>query len=86
MHPDATEGDAGLEARYANYFKVGQNSTEFLLQFGQFHPGAELVWLIRVVISPLFVKELFQLVAEAVELHEAQYGPIRNPNQDERRR
>ena len=75
MHP-ASDSDAGLEARYANYFKVGQNSTEFLLQFGQFHPGSDLVWITRVVISPVFAKELLNLMIDAVNVHESQYGAI----------
>ncbi len=30
-----------LEGRYANYFKVGYNAFEFLLDFGQFYPEAK---------------------------------------------
>ena len=81
MQPN-TEGDAGLEARYANFFKVGQNSTEFLLQFGQFHPGTELFWLTRIVISPAFVKELLRLVTESVNLYKAHYGEIKAPGEE----
>lgn len=83
MLSNPTDDDFGLEARYVNFFKVGQNATEFLLQFGQFHPGAELLWLTRIVMSPSFVKELLRLVTESVNLHEAQYGAIKMPNEDD---
>ena len=82
MRADFSESDPGLEARYANYFKIGQNSTEFLLQFGQFHPGSEMVWLTRIVISPAFVKELLRMVTESVNRHEANYGEIKPPGED----
>jgi hypothetical protein len=76
MQSEPSETDPILEARYANYFKVGQNASEFLVQFGQFHPGTELIWIGRIVTGPLFMKELLRMITESVELHEAQYGPI----------
>ena len=30
-----------LEGRYANYFKVGHNEFEFVMEFGQFYEGSE---------------------------------------------
>jgi hypothetical protein len=83
MNPGSTESDSGLEARYANFFKVGQNSTEFLLQFGQFHPGSDLLWLTRIIISPVFAKELLRLVRDSVRVHESQYGTIRASGEKE---
>ena len=77
------DNDSGLEARYANFFKVGQNATEFLFQFGQFHSGSDLVWITRIVISPPFMKELLRMVDESVRAYEALFGEIRVPATDE---
>lgn len=45
--------DAGkLEGRYANYFKVGHNAFEFVLDFGQFYPGSEKAELCTRIITP----------------------------------
>ena len=35
------ESSAAVEGRYANYFKVGYNAFEFLLDFGQSYQDAE---------------------------------------------
>jgi hypothetical protein len=77
------DNDSGLEARYANFFKVGQNATEFLFQFGQFHSGTDLVWITRIVISPPFMKELLRMVDESVRAYEALFGEIRIPASEE---
>lgn len=78
MTPDV-ESDSGLEARYANLFKVGQNPTEFLIQFGQFQTGSPVVWLARMVLTPPFAKELSRMISDSIERYEATYGTIRVP-------
>ena len=77
--PTDLDSDSGLEARYANLFKVGQNPTEFLIQFGQFQTGSAVVWLTRIVLSPTFAKELSRMITDSIQRHEAAYGPIRFP-------
>src|SRR5437763_15157703 len=83
MDSVTVDQDSGLEARYAKYFKVGHNAPDFLLQFGQFHPGSNLLWLIHVVIGPLFVKELKRILDESIYAYEAQYGEIPAPDANE---
>ena len=39
-HTDEDPQEAGrLEGKYANYFKVGHNAFEFVLDFGQYYPA-----------------------------------------------
>ena len=78
-----TDRDSGLEARYANHFKVGYNATEFLFEFGQFHTGSDLKWISRIVIHPSFAKDLQRMVAEVVQSYEIEYGEI--PDRDAER-
>ena len=57
-----------LEAKYANYFKVGHNAFEFILDFGQYSPeNEEPEVCTRVIISPGCVKELFIILGESIE-------------------
>ena len=66
-----------LEGKYANYFNVGHNAFEFVLDFGQFYPeneGAELYT--RIITNPCYAKELLQTLQESIELYENLYGAI----------
>lgn len=72
------------DARYANYFEVGHNAFEFLLDFGQFYPGSEKPHLhTRIVTYPAYAKALLAVLRESVEQYERSFGEIQ-PH-DERR-
>jgi len=67
----------GLEARYANYFEIGHNAYEFILEFGQYQPQSEQVQIqTRIVTGPVFAKMLFRLLSQALEQFEKEIGPI----------
>lgn len=64
-------------ARYSNYFEVGHNPYEFLIDFGQYQPETEGVVLhTRIAVGPTHAKLLATTLARAVALHEAENGPI----------
>ncbi len=68
----------GPAARYANYFEIGHNAAEFILDFGQAYSSSEERQMhTRIVTSPLYAKALLRLLEEAVERHEHVYGEIR---------
>ena len=65
------------EARYANYFQIGHNSCEFLLDFGQQYDGDEQASLhTRVITGPAYAKELLETLQEAVRAYEEEFGAI----------
>lgn len=68
--------DAGkLEGRYANYFKVGHNNFEFVIDFGQFYPDSKGAHLhTRIITSPIYAKALLRTLRESVERHEQNLG------------
>jgi hypothetical protein len=71
------------EARYTNYFEVGQNALEFIMDFGQYHPDSrDPLFHTSVVTGPVYAKLLLRLLTEAVERHEATHGPIAAANDD----
>lgn len=70
-HADQPEG------RYANYFKVGHNSFEFVLDFGQFYPENGEAWFhTRIISAPIYAKALLQTLGESIDLYEMTFGVI----------
>jgi len=70
--------DAGkLEGRYANYFKVGHNAFEFVLDAGQFYPeGEEAELCARIITPPIYAKALLKTLRESIEQYEQNFGVI----------
>lgn len=73
--------DVSAPALYVNYFEVGHNPFEFLMDLGQFHPGSNegdgrFAIHTRIAIAPPFAKMLSDLLARAVDEHENQHGQI----------
>lgn len=80
---DRRTGCAGASAPalYVNYFEVGHNPFEFLIDCGQYHPGSvegegQVTMHTCVVIAPPFAKVLSELLVRAVEEHESEHGAI----------
>jgi hypothetical protein len=69
--------DGVPQAQYVNYFKVGQNAVEFVIDFGQQY-GTDPSPLLhtRVVTSPLYAKALWEVLGNSIEDYEAANGPI----------
>ena len=74
LHAD--NGD--LRETYANFFKVGYNSAEFLLDFGRRFEGEEAAGRIyqRVVTTPAHAKVLSRLLRKSVSEYEKRFGKI----------
>lgn len=65
---------------YANYFQVGHNACEILIDFGQAYADAEQEYFhTRIVTSPAYAKELLKVLQEALEEYEQQHGQIHSP-------
>jgi hypothetical protein len=70
--PDAAEG------KYANYFKVGHNAFEFILDFGQlFAETSQEKLHTRIITGPVYARELLYVLRDAVEKYEDTFGEIR---------
>jgi hypothetical protein len=79
MDPDdeVSRNTDPVEGRYANYFEVGHNAVEFLLDFGQYYPDSQQAWLyIRIITSPIYAKALFKTLGESIEQYEQTFGVI----------
>jgi len=66
-----------IEGRYANYFKVGHNAVEFVLDFGQFFPDNDQPYLhSRIVTSPVYARALLETLRNSLTQYEEQFGAI----------
>jgi hypothetical protein len=66
-----------LEGQYANYFQVGHNAFEFVIEFGQYYPGNDGAELFtRIVTSPVYAKSLLDTLTTSIRAHEKTFGPI----------
>jgi len=74
---EASRDSKNLEGRYSNYFKVGHNAFEFVLDFGQFYSENEEPQLhTRIITGPIYVKHLLETLRESVERYEKSFGAI----------
>jgi hypothetical protein len=76
--PGDTDENGCLEGRYANYFKVGHNAYEFVIDFGQAYEDDARKERIhsRIITSPVYAKGLLETLRDAIEQHEANFGRI----------
>jgi hypothetical protein len=75
--PDEVSADRAIEARYVNYFEVGHNPFEFVIDFGQYHHESRAAHLhTRIVTGPVYAKTLAAMLLEAVKQYEAERGVI----------
>lgn len=74
-----------LEGRYANYFKVGYNAYEFLLDFGQYYKEEESAQLhSRIITSPVYAKTLLDFLRECIGRYEEQFGALGGDRGDDK--
>ena len=56
-----------LEGKYVNYFEVGHNAFEFVLDFGQSYAGNQEPQLhTRIITSPAYAKSFLETLGEPI--------------------
>jgi hypothetical protein len=66
-----------LHGRYANYFAIGYNEHEFVIDFGQSYSDNDHPELCtRIVTGPVYAKSLLKMLRDSIETFEATYGSI----------
>ena len=78
--PEKPESGSGeQEGRYANYFNVGHNAFEVILQFGQYYQGSPEPQLhTTIVTTPAYAKTLLELLKNCFEQYERDFGSVPN--------
>ena len=63
-----------LEGTYANYFEVGYNAFEFVMDFGQYFSENDTAELCtRIITSPAYAMDFFNVLGESIEHYKAKY-------------
>ena len=74
---EATKENGKPEGQYANYFKVGHNAVEFVLDFGQYYPDKDTANLYtRIITCPAYAKEFLITLQEAIEKYEQRFKNV----------
>lgn len=79
QEPGNPQDAAGPPAEYANYFEVGCNAFEFVIDFAQRHDDKPPVRRMRIITSPVFARELLRVLAASIAEYEQTFGPIDRP-------
>jgi hypothetical protein len=67
--------DPQLEARYADYYKVGHNAYEFFIGFA--HYDADIhhtAFYTRIIAGPAYIRMLLRLLSNSVAQYEKKFG------------
>lgn len=66
------------QGRYSNYFEVGLNQEELVIDFGQAYGEQESIGFhTRIVTSPGYAKDLAELLEKSLQQYERDYGTLR---------
>ena len=77
MSADDSSGHHRVIADYANYFEVGHNAFEFLIDFGQVDPQSGDVNInSRIAVGPNHAKLFLVLLTKAMTQFESEFGII----------
>lgn len=78
------EKKRSAEGKYANYFKVGHNALEFIIDFGQLYSDSDHSDMhTRIVTGPVYAKALLKTLNDAIDNFETTYGSIRHQNDED---
>jgi hypothetical protein len=75
-HPQDAARDGSLEAKYANYFQVGHNAYEFIVDYGQSYGETVATIHTRIIMAPTYARELLKILQQALGEYEVQFGTI----------
>lgn len=79
---NASTDASQLEGKYANYFKVGHNALEFVIDFGQFYvDNGEVRLHTRIVTNPTYAKAMLETLRESIDQYERAFGIISTRNE-----
>ena len=77
VEPETGTDSGQLEGRYANYFQVGHNAFEFVLEFGQLYRDGKVPAMhTRIVANPAYVKAFLRVLGDALDAYERSFGDV----------
>jgi Protein of unknown function (DUF3467) len=83
MHSSSRHPKRAPERSYVNYFEVGHNACEFVVDLGQFDvETTQANFSVRIVTGPTYAKLLAKMLLKSVQRFEETYGAIRDADDD----
>jgi len=67
-HRQSAKSASAKEGRYANFFQIGHNPFEFLIEFGQQDGGIHT----RIYVSPQYARVLSDLLLQTLRQYESE--------------
>lgn len=64
------------DGKYANYFEIGHNAYEFILDFGQLYKCEKAGIHTRIITGPVYAKALLISLKESIDKYERDFGKI----------
>ena len=61
-------------ARYANYFRVGHNAVEFVMDFGESYDEQGEAFHTRIVTSPRYAEDLLEVLRKSLREYKRTFG------------
>ena len=84
QHNEPPQEAGEIEGRYANYFQIGHNAFEFLLDFGQCYAESPRArFHTRIITSPMSAKSLLGVLRQSLERYEQTFGAIPREDADQ---
>ena len=74
---DPGDGSEPLIGRYSNYFRIGFNAFEVVIDFGQCYEGCEPQMHTRIVSGPVYLKVLSDLLLSSIADYQQRHGEIK---------
>jgi hypothetical protein len=75
---EVSQDSEKLEGRYANYFKIGYNAFEFVIDFCQcYEEDKEEQFHTRIITNPSYAKNLLSTLQKSIEEYEKTFGTIK---------
>ena len=73
----AAKRERKIDHLYANYFKVGYNAFEFIIDCGQqYSDNNDIEFLARIITNPVIAKDLVAVLRESIDQYEQVHGII----------
>lgn len=66
-----------VEGRYFNYFKIGFNAFEFLLEFTQYYHDRDANNKTVMITNPIYAKDLLRVLQNSIDQYEKSFGVIK---------
>jgi len=78
INKNRAQAGTKINGRYANYFKVGHNACEFVIDFGQiYHEGGDNAGFhTRIITNPIHAKAFLETLLYSMDQYERSYGTI----------